>query len=298
MHSSDEDTDAIPALPIINEALAVTAEQWRRLLAWAAPPLSVGLVLAVLSPSDLPAGYGGALDVAKYVALWLWVPCSVRIYRLTVLGELPHTAYARQLFEARAWRYVLKSFLAYAQLALLMMPIMAVAMTILFSLQDRLGYAGRTEAMFASPYYMLALGLSILLALVPMANRLVLIGPDAAVDGVASLSRIGQRSGPHRWLIVKGTVLIWALPTLLSGAALLLTLTCGNLPPLVFRAVTVCDFLVSGVASLVWRVAGGLVYKRVSAEWPVQDAAEQEERDKRLQLRSAKPFVPPPAREP
>ena len=182
MEPVDAERNDLRAVSVVREAFRIFAVEWKRFLSWAVLPLAASIVMLVLvhpDPSKQDEGLLGAWgNLLGFVAMWLWVPFSIRVYRLVILGELPKAGYVRQLFQPRAWRYVGKSTLAYVQYSFIMSPIMAIFMAILIPLADRPGYGGNTQSLFFSPYYLGLLCVAQLLGFLPMAKRLAFVGPD------------------------------------------------------------------------------------------------------------------------
>lgn len=291
-----ESVHVLTAMSIVREAMAVVARNWRRLALWASFPMPLTLFMNYVSPSKLPqeAPWQQVVFhslVMPVLIVWLWSPFIVRLNRLVVLGELPSLLYSLELFSVASFRVVTKYYSVVIQFILfysliLAFPLAAIIASAPFTSSGKLD---------KSDFIVFAVVVSICFVWAAwlVSAKLCMFGPDVSVGGKSTLKRLGKRARPYRTLIIKISILILALPSLVYGVELAIYEYGMMSIPVDYKVAAAITTLLSFPINTVWGASLALVYKKISPAWPAMDAAEAAEQAASNTLQEGKPFSPP-----
>ena len=301
-------------LEIIAEAWATLRKDWRLYLRWALIPV-LPFFLVGLFTSFLPYGWLQhwqqhlALGLYTVLAILFHICYEIRIYRHILCGDASDKIYSLNFFSRRTWLYFWKGFLVFLKF-LLFTVIFAIAIAacvaIVLLVMFKVMHIAQPQFFSANFFGILLtfiVGISATLGFMVIAEQYMLIGPDVALDGKASLARLKRLTAQHRMRIFWIGFLIGVIPFLLilgllasevldsmSAAA---TLGLGGSGSFNDNAQAITEFIarehrgkyiilnvLEEFFSMAWWImivfASAVIYKRLSPTWLVTEAAEQE----------------------
>lgn len=262
-----------PPLEAVKAALTIIRGNSRLFLSWGLPPLATWffgrlLMPAVVLPQDIAATEIAVLaNILGIMSMWFTVPFFVRVYRYIILGKSPDNWFIVQLFEGRSWRYIGKNFIAYIQLFFLSLLCVVLPWIVTHYIMLELGYDFLSKEYQLTVFYLL-IPTMYLAGFMMLSHKMVLIGPNVAVDGKASLSRLGVLSKSARSRIIKVLVTIYALPFSLSYLQFFAQYLGWVTDPDFIKALDLGLNCLIFFAYAVSAAAGALIYKRLSQAWP------------------------------
>lgn len=200
---------------VVKASLAFTFTNIPALAKWSFAPLVYGLAFQFLLPLA-PKGEGEVpslfvLLLLGAILLWIRVPLEVRVIRKALLGETPGHFYGLELLEKRTLRYMWAYVRVICLVVALLGPSMILALAAGESLAGKDG--GGLQAGLPMTAWTVFAFVMLMVVYAFLAPKIVLVFPDAALDGqgllfnTGSMGNLGRRA---RWRIVAVMAMVWA----------------------------------------------------------------------------------------
>lgn len=279
---------AFSPLEVVAESLAFVAFNLAAMARWAFAPLVYGIGFRFFMPA-LPEAGGGApaflpvLLLLSVILLWIRVPLEVRIYRKSLLGEMPGQFYGQELLSRRTLAYLW----AYIRVIALFVAVLGPGLILVTMLAAPLIKGGSAGPASEATSLALTLGMFALLGLLYalLAPRVILVFPSVALGGTGALFgsgpliEIGKKA---RWRMVAVMAVIWAPEHALNTLAYL----GGNWEWWKGLAetwwFTLASYLLGFATLVVSSAAGGFMFRRLRAglaathDWPGPAEADEQ----------------------
>jgi len=325
---------------IIGEAWMTFRKNWKLYLRWAAVPLLFFIAefiwmwfssakflniylqimqlqhkFSILSQQDklqylqqlqqtIPFSSFMALPVMGLLGALIGICYMMRVYRHVLLGDVPDKNIFAQIFSKRPWLYLWKHILLGFKWWLFTILFMIAGFIVIAVLAVAMRATAASAGVMAGilvPVDIVIVCLVLVSGFMLIAEQFALIGPDVAVDGPASLSRLHRLAKQHRRRIFLTLILIAWAPILvhialavamrMDFAGVFMAAGVGKWgnpdPEALSRAVTLiwqargARFMTMyAVLVLFWLACGvmnlfvcAVIYKRLRPTWPAQEAA-------------------------
>jgi len=281
--------DEFTAREILGEALGILWTDWHVYLRWGLAALCVWAVVywaQIVGYPFLTTGENFAVLGGGTVALlFLAIPYKVRVFRRIILDEADGTGLFSHSGKFSVWNYAS----GWVLLSLKAWVFGMLVITILTFMQIRVfvDLLSIESATIASTVLTLAQHfIANMVVFIVLAEQLTLLLPDIAVGGQSKTSRLEHHAGHARWTMVRIQAMLSMFPFvvlffgLLPGAEALLRTVWGAV------AFLTCEFITLVLSQVLFDVCAGIMYKRLSPEWPQMDERYRE-RMRELKMEAA-----------